>query len=1212
MNVPAGETVTIPFVPEYTHEYVFQSTVSGNATYGYIFDANGNQLTSSYGGSGGQFKITYTLTAGQTYYLGVRWAYSSDSGTIPVLLTCATHSYTKNENGQFVCRVCGLEAPYTITLNQSLNVDVAAGETVRIPFVPEYTHGYIFQSTGSGNATYGYIYDANGNQLTSSYGGNGQFKITYTLTAGQTYYLRVEWYGSSNSGTIPVLLTYGDTHFYTRNESGQFVCACGVASPYSITLDQSLDVDVAAEKTIKIPFVPEHTHEYVFQSTGSGNTYGYIYDANGNQLASDDDSGGNSQFKITYTLTAGETYYLGVKWCHSFNSGVIPVMLTYGDHLYTKNESGRFECACGAISPYSIILNQSLSVDVAAGETIKIPFVPEYTHVYCIDQSTGSGYIYDADGNELTSAYSGNAPITMTYTMTAGETYYLGVNSDRNQKIQVTLTLGVHLYARNESGQNVCSCGLAAPYSITLNQSLDVDVAAGETITIPFVPEYTHGYIFRSTSSGGATYGCIYDADGKQLTSGYGWGGKFRMEYVLTAGQTYYLVVKWHSASNSGTIPVLLTSGNHLYTKNESGQFVCSGCGAVAPSITLNQSLDVELASGESVTIPFVPEYTHEYSFQTDEYGVIYDADGNMLTNRYAGGSPIRIAYTLTAGETYYLGVQNWSSGSSKKTIPILLTYGEHSYIVNESGQYVCSGCGTAGIILNEKVSVDVAAGETVRIPFVPEHTHPYVFRSVGSGDYHGYIYDADGNQLAGDDDSGGSGQFRIAYTLTAGRTYYLGIKWDDSDSSGKIPVMLTYGNHWYTKNESGQFVCYCGLAAPQIVLNQRLNVDVAAMETVKIPYVPDHTQQYVFRSTNTGSTYGYIYDAGGKQLASDDSSGGNNQFRIVYTLTAGETYYFGVRYDYSTNSGTIPVLLTCADHSYARNESGQYVCSVCGAVAPSITLNQILDVDVAAGETITIPFVPEYTHEYIFQSTSSGGRTYGCIYDADGKQLTSSYGWGGQFRIAYNLTAGETYYLGVKWNDSSNSGTIPVLLALGGHTYTQNESGQYICACGAASPYSITLGQSLDVDVPAGETVRIPFVPDCTHEYIFQTAGYGYLYDANGNQLTSAYPGGGPTSIEYTMIAGQTYYLGVYWGSNSSEKIPVLLTYGAHSYAKNESGQFVCACGAIALSITLNQSLDVDVPAGETVTIPFVPEYTHGYIFQSTSSGGGNLRPHL
>ena len=502
MNVPAGETVTIPFVPEYTHEYVFQSTVSGNATYGYIFDANGNQLTSSYGGNG-QFKITYTLTAGQTYYLGVRWAYSSDSGTIPVLLTCATHSYTKNENGQFVCRVCGLEAPYTITLNQSLNVDVAAGETVRIPFVPEYTHGYIFQSTGSGNATYGYIYDANGNQLTSSYGGNGQFKITYTLTAGQTYYLRVEWYGSSNSGTIPVLLTYGDTHFYTRNESGQFVCACGVASPYSITLDQSLDVDVAAEKTIKIPFVPEHTHEYVFQSTGSGNTYGYIYDANGNQLASDDDSGGNSQFKITYTLTAGETYYLGVKWCHSFNSGVIPVMLTYGDHLYTKNESGRFECACGAISPYSIILNQSLSVDVAAGETIKIPFVPEYTHVYCIDQSTGSGYIYDADGNELTSAYSGNAPITMTYTMTAGETYYLGVNSDRNQKIQVTLTLGVHLYARNESGQNVCSCGLAAPYSITLNQSLDVNVPAGETVTIPFVPEYTHGYIFRSTSSGG-------------------------------------------------------------------------------------------------------------------------------------------------------------------------------------------------------------------------------------------------------------------------------------------------------------------------------------------------------------------------------------------------------------------------------------------------------------------------------------------------------------------------------------------------------------------------------------------------------------------------------------------------------------------------------------------------------------------------------------
>ena len=293
--------------------------------------------------------MEYVLTAGQTYYLGVKWDSASNSGTIPVLLTSGNHLYTKNESGQFVC-ACGAASPYSITLDQSLDVNVPAGETVTIPFVPEYTHEYIFQSTDSGNPTDGYIYDANGNSLYGIYGGNGQFRIAYTLTAGETYYLGVKWDSASNSGTIPVLLALGG-HTYTQNESGQFVCVCGAASPYSITLDKSLDVNVPAGEIVRIPFVPEYTHEYVFRSTlSSGDTYGYIYDSEGKQLVFDDDSGGNRQFMITYTLNAGETYYLGVKWLNSSNSGTIPVLLTYGEHFYSRNESGQYACTCGLLA----------------------------------------------------------------------------------------------------------------------------------------------------------------------------------------------------------------------------------------------------------------------------------------------------------------------------------------------------------------------------------------------------------------------------------------------------------------------------------------------------------------------------------------------------------------------------------------------------------------------------------------------------------------------------------------------------------------------------------------------------------------------------------------------------------------------------------------------------------------------------------------------
>ena len=75
------------------------------------------------------------------------------------------------------------------------------------------------------------------------------------------------------------------------------------------------------------PFIPEYTHEYIFRSTGSRDTVGYIYDADGKCIVSDNDSGGNNQFQITYTLTAGQIYYFGAKFYSSSSGGTIPVLL---------------------------------------------------------------------------------------------------------------------------------------------------------------------------------------------------------------------------------------------------------------------------------------------------------------------------------------------------------------------------------------------------------------------------------------------------------------------------------------------------------------------------------------------------------------------------------------------------------------------------------------------------------------------------------------------------------------------------------------------------------------------------------------------------------------------------------------------------------------------------------------------------------------------
>ncbi|MBR4211603.1 MAG: InlB B-repeat-containing protein, partial [Oscillibacter sp.] len=69
---------------------------------------------------------------------------------------------------------------------------------------------------------------------------------------------------------------------------------------------------------------PTVSGSYTFKSTNSsGDPYGYLYDANRNRLASNDDGAGNRNFLITRDLTAGTTYYLGVAFYGGSATGTV-------------------------------------------------------------------------------------------------------------------------------------------------------------------------------------------------------------------------------------------------------------------------------------------------------------------------------------------------------------------------------------------------------------------------------------------------------------------------------------------------------------------------------------------------------------------------------------------------------------------------------------------------------------------------------------------------------------------------------------------------------------------------------------------------------------------------------------------------------------------------------------------------------------------------
>jgi serralysin len=98
-------------------------------------------------------------------------------------------------------------------------------------------------------------------------------------------------------------------------------CGQGIGAACGWVLSPSAPVTLAAGLQTAgdedwYEFTAPATGTWVFESSGipsPSNTYGHILDANGTQLAYNNDSGGGLNFKVSAKLTTGQVYYLRVR-----------------------------------------------------------------------------------------------------------------------------------------------------------------------------------------------------------------------------------------------------------------------------------------------------------------------------------------------------------------------------------------------------------------------------------------------------------------------------------------------------------------------------------------------------------------------------------------------------------------------------------------------------------------------------------------------------------------------------------------------------------------------------------------------------------------------------------------------------------------------------------------------------------------------------------
>ena len=157
---------------------------------------------------------------------------------------------------------------------------------------------------------------------------------------------------------------------------------------------------------------------------------------------------------------------------------------------------------------------------------------------------------------------------------------------------------------------------------------------------------------------------------------------------------------------------------------------------------------------------------------------------GHNNTTQVAATEATCTEYGYTEG-TQCQDCGEWVDGHER------LPKAEHQ---DENGDEKCDVCGrnpNCDIVVGEQMTISVSEGEIVRLKFIPEESGTYSFTAFSDEDTCGYLYDADGDRIAMDDESGSGSNFLLTYQLTAGETYYFGAGYYDS-TEGEFDVLLT------------------------------------------------------------------------------------------------------------------------------------------------------------------------------------------------------------------------------------------------------------------------------------------------------------------------------------------------------------------------------------------------------------------------------------
>ncbi|MCD8013552.1 MAG: leucine-rich repeat protein [Lachnospiraceae bacterium] len=1050
------------------------------------------------------------------------------------------------------------------------------GEVQWFQFTPSKSGTYSFTSSGSYD-TYAQLYtDPEGEAVAESddiSSSNRNFSVEYALTAGETYYLAaqmcydyiqgsftvtVSWenyaiesitftpgqtvfyypidsnyYSNLYYGiTADVVYTDGSTESLSYNGSsyssktGKYLNWSGnyqtttyngftvlKAGTWTMTLSymtETYTYDIEVKDFTEIGSLPESgtvtgdkgesayykftaeesgfyaaTYDYSYANTGSYWNYyePVVYDSDGSSVSS---LYSNTQYIssesgtlwMLYNLEAGETYYIKLRGYYYYAGDEYQFSL---EKWETQNISEPVTGSGDGLAFYSYTPEEdgvaTFTLTRGVSKTYEEDDGYEYYEYYSVSllsliefsASDGSCVSYSAGSIASSSSDSEGYHTNYLVNVTAGTTYVMVVNSsDSDATYSVEVSVGKAL-----TGIAIAQMPTKTSYT---TEDTGVDYS-GLAITVSYADGTSETISYGSTGSQGTGFSIslssyIWDDNGEQLSAG---------EYGVTVTYLGY------TASFTITVTEAERTISQALTVDSAYTDTFSGTGET--SQTKYYSLTVEESGFYYISVSIDTE--------CDGYAsrILYDSEDATVSS-YGN------VYYLYADETYVMRVRFYSYEEGTWTAELTTEVSQE----NQQTLSVENGAGAA--------SGTLASYSSTYYVFSPDESGTYTLNvSYGSAYGYAYLYGSSGylSSFSGSYDDDDNFSRYLSRTLTAGEWYLVRLTSDEEDDCA-----FTFS---VEKNASAT-----ESAIPLTVDQDGVLVEITAESTAQwFSFTPESSGTYVIYSSYSedySDSYVQLYqDNDYTYVTSNDDGGTGLNFSLSYYLVAGVTYYYKTTLLDDDYPGSFYVYFEQSSSSSNPEDAIE--------LTPDGDAH-LVEIE-EAGDVQWFSYTPEETDTYVIYSTDGDGSydTYVELYQESTSNYISSNDDGGSslnFRLAYELTAGVTYYYKTRMLSSSVTGSFYV------HFETVKTPASIEITAYPQTEYYSYVTSSLNY---SGLTLEITYEDGSTEELVYgNSSEYGlYMSISTPDDLytdSGALAGGEHTITVYLGSCTATYTIEV------------------------------------------------------------------------------------